>query len=162
MNLPLRATCVVRLHSHNYLKQFWTSDKILKTRKVNGAFWRHLKRFRTADTILQTRTLNGAFLRHLIRYGTAVKKIEIKDNKWYLKRFWTAEKKRTLNRAFWRGTWNDLELQRSFWHKDAFACIIVTHSETIFETAVRRNNTWFDLIKGAWCRLRNFENKGIK
>jgi len=46
------------------------------------------------------------------------------------------------------GIWNDLELQRSFWHKDTFACIIVTHSETIFETALKRNSTCFDLTKG--------------
>ena len=84
---------------------FRTSQIFLKTRTVNVAFWWHLKRFGTAGTIFKIRTLNGAFLRHLIRhgtsenmltsrtlnsafwrhsklFGTAVKKIEIKDNKW--------------------------------------------------------------------------------
>ena len=59
------------------------------------------------------------------------------------------------------GIWNNLELHRSFWHTEAFACIIVTHSETIFETAMRSNNTCFDLINpgffenkvGKWCIL---------
>ena len=53
-------------------------------------------------------------------------------------------KSRTINGVFWRY----LKLQRSFWDKDAFAYIIATHSEMIFETAMRRNNTYFDLIKG--------------
>ena len=62
------------------------------------------------------------------------------------------------------GIWNNLKLHKWFWRKDALTCIIVTHSETIFETAVRRNSTCFDLIKGAWSRLRPqildfFENK---
>ena len=52
------------------------------------------------------------------------------------------------------GIWNHLELQRSFWHKEPFACIIVRHSETIFETAMRRNSWCLDLIKGVWSRPR--------
>ena len=59
------------------------------------------------------------------------------------------------------GIWNDLELQRLFWHKDAFACIIVTHSETIFETAMRRNSTCYDLIKGAPAILDLFKIRAV-
>ena len=68
-----------------------------------------------------------------------------------------------LQRTFWKqgrlkvqsdSNRNDLELLRSFWHKDAFVCIIVKHSETIFETAIRRNSKCFDLIKGVWSRPR--------
>ena len=35
------------------------------------------------------------------------------------------------------GIWNDLELQRSFWNKAAFACIMTLY-ETIIDTAMRK------------------------
>jgi len=42
----------------------------------------------------------------------------------------------------------------------------MTHSETIFETAMRKNSTCFDFIKGAWsrpcvCNPRFVENKAV-
>jgi len=86
-----------------------------------------LKQFRASEKIFKTGTLNCAFWRYLKQFGTA----EIKM------------KATTINGAFWR----HLELQRSFWHKDAFVCIILTHSETIFETAMRRNSTCFTSLR---------------
>ena len=44
------------------------------------------------------------------------------------------------------GIWNDLELQRSFWNKDAVVCIM-THSETIFETATRKKQLIFYMAR---------------
>ena len=92
-----------------HLKRFWTTENILKTRTLNGAFWRHFKKNETAEKKKKTRTLNGAFWRHSKLFGTAVKNIEIKENKWcILTVFETILNCRdfflnkTLNGAFWR------------------------------------------------------------
>ena len=60
-------------------------EKNMKTRTLNGAFWRYLKQFGIADTFLKTRTLNSAFWRHSKLFGTGEKKM----------------KTRTINGAFW-------------------------------------------------------------
>ena len=74
--------------------------------------------------------IERVFLHYLKRFGTAENFFENKDGKWcILTVFETMRNCRD--------------------HFDAFACIIVTHSITKFETAMRRNSTWFDLIKGA-------------
>ena len=54
-----------------YLKQFWTTEKILKTWTLNGAFWRYFKRFGTAEKKWKKKTLNEAFWRYLKQFGTA-------------------------------------------------------------------------------------------
>ena len=137
-----------------YLIRYWTSENILKTRTLNGAFWRHFKKIETAEKKKKTRTLNGAFWRHSKLFGTAVKNIEIKENKWWiLTVFETILNCRdfflnkTLNGAFWRYL-KRFRTAEIILTQDTFACIIVTHSETIFETALKRNSTCFDLTKG--------------
>ena len=98
-----------------------------KKKTLNGAFWQYSKRFGTVVGKKKTRTLNGVFLRHLIRYGSS----EIILKTW------------TLNGAFWR-----------YSKRFRTAVISVTHSETIFEPAMRRNSTFFDLFKEACSRPR--------
>ena len=54
------------------LIRYGTSENILKTRTLNGAFWPHLKQFETAEKKMKSRTIiNGAFWRYLKRFGTA-------------------------------------------------------------------------------------------
>ena len=54
------------------LIRYGTSENILKTRTLNGAFWPHLKQFETAgEKWKQWCMLNGAFWRYLKRFGTA-------------------------------------------------------------------------------------------
>ena len=85
----------------------------------------HLKRFWIAEKKMKTRTLNGGIRNYLELQCKRLKSRTTNDSCWrYLKRFGTAE---------------------IISHKDAFACIIVTHSETIFETAMRRNSTCFEI-----------------
>ena len=95
-------------------------EMFLKTRTLDGAFWRYLKQFGTAEKNLKTKTVKGAFWRHLNQFGTAENFL----------------KTRTLNGASFETIWN---CRHNFENKDAKWCIL-TASDTIWNFREKNEN----------------------
>ena len=144
--------------------RYGTSENILKTRTLNNAFWRHSELFGNAEKTNENNDDKWCIL-------------TVSDTIWNFREHF--ENTWTLDGAFLRHLSYDMELQRTFWkHMDAkwciltafetiwncrdhfdtttLSCALLWHILTIFETAVRRNSTYF---KRAWSNPGFFENK---
>ena len=53
------------VHSDGIWSDFETAENKMKTKTVNGPFWRYLKRFWNAENKMKTKTVNGALWRYL-------------------------------------------------------------------------------------------------
>ena len=122
----------------------------LKTRTVNGGFWRHFKRVGTADTILKPRTVNGAFWRYLERFGTAeiiLTRTRSRALLWHiLKRYLKLPWEETANAlTSLRGARN----HGSFENKNGHWCI-----RMLFETTIWKSKRILKIraVNGALCR----------